>query len=672
MSQTAITHAFEHYLAEQQLGGQTVLLDEIVLAHLPGLDLTQPIDRAAGLPPAAQIVHRQAVDQRGKVNANGVAYSIIMDTRIGNFTFNAMYLVNNASGLVAMVVHKEEEQKLKTQGGQTGNSLVKSMLMEYQGAAQATDTQVDAGTWQIDFSARLLGLDRDIQLQALDHYGEAAFIQDGFAVRPGPGVDEFVVAPGLGYIAGLRALLAGEQSLVVSQRPATLYADVYHAGTLLSDWHTQVQIRASATSLADYVDGAGYPHYVTPLAQLAANGTVTDLRGRGGLWWHENRPLAHTKAQVGLGNVENYPLASQAEAEAGSSSARYMTPLRVKQAIDKLVGAATQALINTKETPAGAQAKVNAHANRTDNPHGVTKAQVGLGSVENYPLATQAEAEAGSSLVRYMSPLRVKQAIDKLIGAATQAAINARETPAGAQAKVNTHANRTDNPHGVTKAQVGLGSVQNYAMATQAEAEAGSSSVRYMSPLRVKQAIDKLIGTATQAAINARETPTGAQTKVNAHANRTDNPHSVTKAQVGLGSVQNYPVATQAEAEAGTASNRYMTPLRVKQAIGKFAFTPTGEAFADGSGWAVIGSISTPQGVKPLIKQWGDISITNGMKINFPISFPTKVTDIYLTDQDTGASTHELHTVRIDSPSLTGFIINAAAAGTTYWQAFGY
>jgi hypothetical protein len=110
---------------------------------------------------------------------------------------------------------------------------------------------------------------------------------------------------------------------------------------------------------------------------------------------------------------------------------------------------------------------------------------------------------------------------------------------------------------------VGLGSVQNYAMATQAEAEAGSSSVRYMSPLRVKQAIDKLIGTATQAAINARETPAGAQTKVNAHANRTDNPHSVTKAQVGLGSVPNYP-ATSSVTDGSTS--KFATAAAVKAA----------------------------------------------------------------------------------------------------------
>lgn len=85
----------------------------------------------------------------------------------------------------------------------------------------------------------------------------------------------------------------------------------------------------------------------------------------------------------------------------------------------------------------------------------------------------------------------------------------------------------------------------------------------------------------TPAMIGA-ETPSGAQSKVNAHASRTDNPHGVTKAQVGLGNVQNYGIATQAQAEAGTANNVYMTPLRVAQAIA--ALSPGIKSVQRGSG----------------------------------------------------------------------------------------
>lgn len=44
-----------------------------------------------------------------------------------------------------------------------------------------------------------------------------------------------------------------------------------------------------------------------------------------------------TKDNVGLNNLGNYPVASQAEAQAGVATDRYMTPLRTAQAIAALV-----------------------------------------------------------------------------------------------------------------------------------------------------------------------------------------------------------------------------------------------------------------------------------------------------------------------------------------------
>lgn len=134
---------------------------------------------------------------------------------------------------------------------------------------------------------------------------------------------------------------------------------------------------------------------------------------------------------------------------------------------------------------------------------------------------------------KYVTPLRVR---DMLESAALE--------------PLNAHRFDKTNPHQVTKAQVGLGSVDNYPTATKAEAELGDADNRFMTALRVKEAI------AAQAGAGMAQ-----------HVASVSNPHNVTKAQVGLGSVENYGVATQAEAEAGVVSNKYMTPLRTKQAI---------------------------------------------------------------------------------------------------------
>lgn len=148
---------------------------------------------------------------------------------------------------------------------------------------------------------------------------------------------------------------------------------------------------------------------------------------------------------------------------------------------------------------AAVAADLAAHKARTDNPHGTTKAQVGLGNVDNYATATQAQMNTGTATNLFTNPAVVATYV-------TQQAVN----------PLTTHIANTNNPHGTTKAQVGLGSVDNYATATQAEAEAGTVNNKFMTPLRVAQAITSLAGT-----------------MLNAHISNTNNPHSTTAAQVG-------------------------------------------------------------------------------------------------------------------------------------------
>ncbi len=59
---------------------------------------------------------------------------------------------------------------------------------------------------------------------------------------------------------------------------------------------------------------------------------------------------------------------------------------------------------------------------------------------------------------------------------------------------------------------------------------------------------------------------------------RRDNPHEVTAAQVGLGNVANYSVATLEEAIAGLASDKYMTPANSKALLDAFWAEQAGTA----------------------------------------------------------------------------------------------
>lgn len=273
-----ITNAFASYL-QASLANQTpVVLDEFVLANIPDLDPDQPISPDLGLPPAGQIVHRHAVDQRGLINNDAVAYTIVMDTTVGDFSFNALYLINKASGMVGMIVHKGMETKLKTNEatGQTGNSLVKSMLMEYDRASEASATHVDASTWQIDYAARLRGMDDDLRLQALQFFGPATFYGDGFKLVSEAGV--YKVQPGVAYVGGLRAQLDEVRKITPGAKPVRLWLDIYRAGSLLNAWVNHFTLTLSVPALADYVDSNGNLHHVAQVAIINSDGSVTDLR----------------------------------------------------------------------------------------------------------------------------------------------------------------------------------------------------------------------------------------------------------------------------------------------------------------------------------------------------------------------------------------------------------
>lgn len=279
MSQTAITLAFEHWKAQQGATGEPVLLDEFVFANVPGLNPDTPVDRNEALPPVEQIVHRQPVIRTGVVNENGVVYSAVLGADVGDFSFNWIGLLNKASGTLAMIVHAPLQQKLKTAEGQQGNVLTRSFLMEYNGAQTETGINTPAETWQIDFTARMAGMDERQRLENTDIYGAAAFFGDGWLV--GKTGNQFFVTKGTGYVAGLRTSLAANQNITVTTKPVKVWLDVCWTGSLTSVWNVQSKITV-AENLADYVQN-GVQHYVFAVASIDVNGNITDLRPKGTL-----------------------------------------------------------------------------------------------------------------------------------------------------------------------------------------------------------------------------------------------------------------------------------------------------------------------------------------------------------------------------------------------------
>ena len=114
---------------------------------------------------------------------------------------------------------------------------------------------------------------------------------------------------------------------------------------------------------------------------------------------------------------------------------------------------------------------------------------------------------------------------------------------ATASGTTESHLRDFNNPHRTNSTQVGLGQVQNYAMATNVEATAANRSDLYISPYGVYLAIQE-----------------HSVKRLLAHMNDFANPHKVQAVHVGLDKVPNYPAATDTQALDITNNAAFMTP----------------------------------------------------------------------------------------------------------------
>ena len=164
-------------------------------------------------------------------------------------------------------------------------------------------------------------------------------------------------------------------------------------------------------------------------------------------------------------------------------------------------------------------------------------------------VAAAAIVDSSPVLLNTLNELAAALGDDPDFAATTAAAIGAKADSIA----LTTHTSNTSNPHSVTKAQVGLGNVTNDAQLKAADLDTDSTMTANSD---AKIASQKAVKTALA----------GKAASSHTHA------------------IGDLPVATQAEAEAGTNTTKVMTPERTAQAIAALAGGGGGVSLARGSG----------------------------------------------------------------------------------------
>lgn len=170
----SITVAGESLIAQKQAEQQPLQVARFILAYVPGLDTTLPVDRNAGLPPAEQIVSsvditadgspgpNQEITRQGYLGPNQVVYSLLLGSNIGDFDFNWIGLQTVEGVLLIAAYVPRQQKRQEIPGLQAGNNLTRNIVLEYDGAQSLTGISVPASTWQFDFTTQFAAINTQI------------------------------------------------------------------------------------------------------------------------------------------------------------------------------------------------------------------------------------------------------------------------------------------------------------------------------------------------------------------------------------------------------------------------------------------------------------------------------------------------------------------------------
>lgn len=271
-----LTAAGKALLAQLNAEEKPLVIDKMIFANVPNRpEFPQPDD----VVPSDDVVHEAAVEQRGRLSVDSVIYSTTLTSQEGPFEFNWTGAYCSEYGVLVTIDHHALTPKTVDEPGVSGNTLVRSVVLEYKDIAEITNITVDASTWQYNATPRMKKMDDDVAQSIIDQNGKDWFIEDGFLVTPQ--ASTFNIKAGAGYVSGNRVMLEFDRNVQVPNKPSFIYVDAHREGTPTGEQVTLFDFVITADEKDDYTDESGVKHFVCKVAQVLVDGSVSDLRPEG-------------------------------------------------------------------------------------------------------------------------------------------------------------------------------------------------------------------------------------------------------------------------------------------------------------------------------------------------------------------------------------------------------
>lgn len=271
-----LTAAGKALLAQLNAEEKPLIIDKMIFANVAD---RAEFPQSDDVVPTEDIVHQEQVEQRGRLSADSVIYSSTLTSDVGPFEFNWTGAYCSEYGVLVTIDHHALTPKTADEPGVAGNTLVRSVVLEYKDIAEITNIRVDASSWQYNATDRMKKMDSDVAQSIIDQNGKDWFIEDGFLVTPSG--DAYNIKAGAGYVSGNRVSMEFDRSVQVPNKPSFIYIDAHREGTPTGEQVTLFDFVITAEEKDDYTDsstGKEIPHFVCKIAEVLADGSVSDLR----------------------------------------------------------------------------------------------------------------------------------------------------------------------------------------------------------------------------------------------------------------------------------------------------------------------------------------------------------------------------------------------------------